>query len=58
MTCFFFIKETDVCDFADEITLYKCGSDLDIVLENLEIDANITTDWLSNYEMSANPKKF
>ena len=36
-----FIKETDVCSFADDTTLYKRESDLDIVLENLEMDANI-----------------
>ena len=36
-----FIKETDVCNFADDTTLYKRESDLDIVLENLEMDANI-----------------
>ena len=36
-----FIKEADVCNFADDTTLCKCESDLDIVLENLERDANI-----------------
>ena len=36
-----FIKETDVCNFADDTTLCTCGSDLDIVLENVEMDANI-----------------
>ena len=40
-----FIKETDVCIFADDTTLYKCGRDLDIVSENLEIDANIAINW-------------
>ena len=30
-----FIKETDVCNFVDDTTLYKCGIDLDIVLGNL-----------------------
>ena len=52
-----FIKETDVCNFADGTTLYKCGSDLDIVLETLEIYANIAINWLNNNEMVANPKK-
>ena len=31
---------------------------LDIVLENLEMDANISINWLNNNEMVANPKKF
>ena len=53
-----FIQETDVCIFADDTTLYKCGSDSDIVLENLEMDANIAINWLNNKEMVANPKNF
>ena len=53
-----FIKKTDVCNFADDTTLYKCGSDIDIVLENLEMDANIAINWLNNNEMVANPQKF
>ena len=52
------IKKTDVCNFADDTTLYKCGSYLDIVLENLEMDANIAINWLNNNDMVANPKKF
>ena len=51
-----FIKKTDVCNFADDTTLYKCGSDIDIVLENLEMDANIAINWLNNNEMVANPQ--
>ena len=47
------IKET-----ADDTTLYKCGSDLDIVLEKLEMDVNIAVNWLNNNEMVANPKKY
>ena len=53
-----FIKEIDVCNFTDGTTLYKCGSDLDTVLENLEMDANIAINWLNNNEMVVNPKKF
>ena len=44
-----------VCNFAGDTTLYECGRDLDIVPENLEIDANIVINWLSNNEMVANP---
>ena len=53
----FFIKETNFCNFADDTTLYKCGSELDIVLGNLEMDANIAINLLNNNEMVANPKK-
>ena len=33
---FLLIKKIDVCNFADGNTLCKCGTDLDIVLENFE----------------------
>ena len=52
------IKETDVCNFADDTTLYKRESDLDIVLANLEMDSNIAINGLNNNKMVANPKKF
>ena len=52
------ITETDVCNFADGTTLYKCESDLDIVLENLEMDANVAINRVNNNEMVANPQKF
>ena len=42
----------------DDTTLYKCGNDLDIVLENLEMDANKAISWLNKNEMVANPKRF
>ena len=41
----------------DDTTLYKCGSDLDIVLENLEVNANTAINWLNNSKMVANPPK-
>ena len=53
-----FIKEADVCNFADDTNLYKCGRDLDIVPEKLEIDANIAINWLNNNEMVVDTKTF
>ena len=58
MTYSFFVKETNVCNFADDATLYKCESNLDIVSENLDMDANIAINWLNNKKMVANPKTF
>ena len=55
---YFFIKDKDVCNFADDTTLYKCGRNFDIALENLEMDANIAINWLNNNQMVANLKKF
>ena len=53
-----FIKDTDVCNFADDTTLYKCGRDLDIASKRLEMDANIAINWLRNNETVPNPKNF
>ena len=32
-----FIKETDICNFADDLTLYTCGKDLDAISNKLEL---------------------
>ena len=55
---FLVIKETDVCNFADDTTLYKCRRDLDIVSKKLQMDADIGINWFNNNEMVANSKKF
>ena len=36
-----FIKETDICNFADDTTLYACGKELDTISFKLEIKRNI-----------------
>ena len=35
---FLFVEKTNVCDFADDNTIYRCDSDLEIVLEDLQHD--------------------
>ena len=35
------MKETNVCNFVDDTTLYKCKRDFDIVPGNWKMDANI-----------------
>ena len=52
-----FIKEKDVCN-TDDTTLYKCGRNLNILSENLEMVANIAIIWLNNNEMVAVAQKF
>ena len=53
-----FIKETDICNFADDTTLYACGKDLDTISYKLELETNTTIQWLKDNEMVANPSKF
>ena len=33
---FLFVERTKICNFADDNTIYRCDSDLEIVLEDLE----------------------
>ena len=53
-----FIKETDICNFANDTTLYACGKELDTISFKLEIETNTAIQWLRDNEMVANPSKF
>ena len=53
-----FIKETSICNFTDDTTLYACGKELDTISFKLEIQTNIAMQWLKDNEMVANPSKF
>ena len=53
-----FINETDICNFADDTTLYAYGKDLATISNKLEPKTNTTTQWLNDNGMVANPSKF
>ena len=53
-----FIKETGICNFADDTAIYACGTELDTISFKLEIETNRTIQWLKDNEMVANPSKF
>ena len=53
-----FIEKTEVCNFADDNTIYECGKDLSNILENLEHDLKILLKWFRIYSLQANPSKF
>ena len=53
-----FIKETAICNFVDDTTLYACGKDLDTFSNNLELETNIAIQQLKDNEMVADPSKF
>ena len=42
---FIFIEKTEVCNFADDDTIYDCGEDLSNILENLKHDLKILLKW-------------
>ena len=53
-----FIKETDICNFTDDTTLYTCGKELYTISFKLEIETTASIQWFKDYEMVANPSKF
>ena len=53
-----FIKETDICNFADDTTLYACGKELDTISFKLEIETNRAIQWFKDNEIVANSSKF
>ena len=53
-----FIKESDICNFTDDTTLYACGKDLDAISNKLELETNTAIQWLKDNETVANPSKF
>ena len=55
---FLFIRETDICKFADNTALCPCEKELDTISIKLEIETNIAIQWLKDNEMVANPSKF
>ena len=55
---FFVIEKSNICNFADDNTLYSCGANLKTVLENLTHDASKLLYWFKINSMKANPEKF
>ena len=53
-----FIKQTDICNFADDTTLYVCGKELDTISLKLEIETNTAIQWLKDNEVVANHQSF
>ena len=53
-----FIEKTNVCNFADDNTLYDCGEDLSNILENLKHDLKILLKWFRANSLQASSGKF
>ena len=50
--------ESEICNFADDTTIYSCESNIDSVLIKLERDLQEVLEWYTANGMSANPSKF
>ena len=52
------IEKTDICNFADNNTIYSCAKSVNDVIENLQSDLKIALKWFKDNQMMANPGKF
>ena len=55
---FLFIERTNICNFADDNTIYSCQNDLKTILKDLRYDMVDLLRWFKENSMKANPKKF
>ena len=54
---FLFLEETEVCNYADDTTIYTCGPNVENVLAKLENDALVISEWFPNNRMKLNDYK-
>ena len=55
---FYFVDGNDLCNFADDNTLHKCGDTLEEVISDLHSDLSIISFWYEINSLVANPDKF
>ena len=53
-----FIENCEICNFADDNTLYSSGIELSSILENLKHDTKTILKWFRINSLKANPGKF
>ncbi len=54
----YFIKNTEICNFADDNIVNSCGSNLDEVIFELEEDLCQALDWFESNILVVNPSRF
>ena len=55
---FMIIEQSDICNFADDYTLYSCGEWLTEIKENLFFDTKGILNWFRLNSLKANPGKY
>ena len=55
---FFFSAECEICNFADNNSLYSCGMNLDNIFSNLMQDIENVYEWFVYNSVKANPDQF
>ena len=51
-------EKSEICNFADDNTIYDCGKDLSNNLENIKHDMKGLLKWFRINSLQANPGKF
>ena len=52
-----FIERTNICNFADDNTIYSCQNDLKTILEDLKYDMVTLLRFFKETSIKANPKR-
>ena len=51
------LMDTDICNYADDTTIYACDKNLNNVIARLENDSSITIQWFADNFMKLNTNK-
>ena len=54
----YFIEESEICNFADDNTLFAGDQRIERVIASFKIDIGNTLEWFESNMMAANPSKF
>ena len=54
---FFLTESTEVCNFADDTTFYACDQNLNDLINRLEHDSFLATEWFENNSIKLNDDK-
>ena len=54
---FFLVEETEICNYADDTTIYVCGHKLEHIVSSLKTDAQRLSKWFLDNSMKLNPDK-
>ena len=54
---FFLVEEAEICNYADDTTIYLCSQELEKVVSSFENDAQRISKWLFDNLMKLNPDK-
>lgn len=57
-TILFSVVKTEICNFADDNTIFSCSNSVDAVNKSLLADLDIVLRWFTDNQIVSNPSKF